>query len=202
MSLEEILGVTGMSVAFLSFLGAIIWREASRKDRGLLPEFKPDKSYIPILLFVDDSLTEEYPQIVDAIEGAINFMNEASGLELFIRPDDFSVSTGEIVPVMRWDLNSCEEGNCHKKAFAFTKFDHTGKPEVVYIVADRIEELDDTELKFGVSHELGHVVGLAHDDFTNSFMYYKVLPKDPEMTVKDKELLHELYGVDSGSSTT
>lgn len=49
-----------------------------------------------------------------------------------------------------------------------------------------------------LTHELGHCLGLAHDDFASSAMYYSVEPDGPvlsrlRITDHDRKLLRDLY---------
>lgn len=194
--------IVSVIVAFAAVVSFSTWKKISSGDKGIIKSYKPDKSTVPIVIFIEESLASLHPGIVPLFEQAVRFINESVGLELFLKPGEFRAKSGEVITVLGWEPSSCEGNSCHEKAFAFTRIDRSGKPEAVYINLEQINNLDDLEVSYGIAHELGHVLGLDHDDFTTSFMYRKVLPKDPEMTSKDKKLLRELYGADNGESVS
>lgn len=181
-----------LSTAFATLVGVVlVWVVLSHKDEGFLKSFKPDKSYLPYCLILDEDMTEQFPQVTLAVSDAAAFINESVGHKMF----EFLElgGQGEIIPVLLWEPESCAEGECHENAFAFTKISTEGKPEAVFIVGDQINELSYEKLLYGVAHELGHVLGLSHDSFTTSFMYPKIIEEFPEMTSKDISRIKEAY---------
>lgn len=196
-------GIVAIVAAILTVGGsvaAVLWKILSRKDRGILEQFTPSPSYVPIVLFLDESLLEEVPHLGDALWQAVRFMNESVGGTLFLNPGEFKVPSGEVIPILAWE--EPEYKTCHENAAAFTRIDPTGKPESIFVLLKNIVDMSEEQLVFAMAHELGHVVGLDHDDFTNSFMFHKVLPNSPEMTDKDRLLLRELYGIQDATDET
>ena len=187
-----------VAVASVLAVIGIVYGLMSRKDRGKLEVAVINPANLPFNLFLDDYFLEEYPQLVEAFQHAILFINDTVGHTLFAPLGQ--LTTGDVIPVMPYDPDECDEASCHEGAFAFTSFD-AGKAEAVYVNVDHIDSKDEVELKFGCAHELGHVLGLDHDDFTNSFMYRKILSREPEMTVKDRLFLRLAYGIDDAHRT-
>lgn len=157
---------------------------------------------IPVVLFVDTRL-QDRPRIIAAIEDAVTFINESVGGTLFLKPGKISENhtSGEVIPVLVWDRGVLGRA-CHYNSPAFTDIDSSkGKPNAIFIDLEKAADLDDSELKFGIAHELGHVIGLEHDDFVNSLMCARKLVKDPEITSKDCEFLRGMYGITDVSGT-
>jgi hypothetical protein len=150
-----------------------------------------DRSRIPFNLFLDETLVEDLPIITEALQLAVSFINESIGHEMFVKVGSFS--PGAIVPVMKFD-SKLVEGQFHEGSFSFVQLNNS---EVVAIYIDVVKAklLDSDMLKFGLAHELGHVIGLDHDEFTRSVMLPKLLDRDVIITERDIDFIRTAYGI-------
>lgn len=162
-----------------------------RKDRGLIIDADGDplrwsKFHIPLLIVVRPdvafwTLTFRY---------AIDLWNERTGIDLFVwggisENEALGVEPGpgiiaiESAPdngsAFHTRLTVAEDGEIRAAPIRVT-----GTPSDVN--ADRI-----------ATHELGHVLGLAHDDYRSSVMFPRAVSDSFEITDKDVETLQEWY---------
>jgi predicted Zn-dependent protease len=74
-------------------------------------------------------------------------------------------------------------------------FDPEGEIESASLYVDRrkIVGLDDYRMKRAAAHELGHVLGLDHDESSWSVMFGKVRGTPFELSKKDRKLLRSAY---------
>lgn len=190
--------MTIVTISLVIFIAAVITMIVrnilSREDRGKLPSIVIDRKNIPFNLFADDSMIEEFPVVKEGLQGAIDFINDSVHHQMFAELGEFSA--GEIIPVMPYDPSDPQGSiSCHEKAFAFVRISN-GKAEALYINTSLLGSLSDDSIKYGIAHELGHILGLDHDDFTSSLMYSKIaIDRDPTITEKDLELIRLTYGL-------
>lgn len=172
----------------------IVYMVVSRKDRTELDQVVIDPNNAPFSIFLEDELKEVFgPSFLEAVEEAIYFINDSVGGELFSKLGTFGA--GDIVPLMAYDQTLCEAGYCNEHAYAFTRI-ADGKAEAIYVDTTS-DTFDPVQMAKALAHELGHVLGLSHDDFVESFMYPKLTTRDTSMTSKDRDFLRKSYGLDA-----
>lgn len=122
------------------------------------------------------------PRYLGLLRDAISSWNRAVGFDLLAWSDApadayvYSVSTGL--------------GRTTRRTLA-------GRPVALVEV---VRGLDDHDALVVFTHELGHVLGLAHDESCQSIMYPQPLVErcvwgEPGITRHDAELLRRIYGV-------
>lgn len=103
---------------------------------------------------------------------AICWIEKEVGLDLFIDDDDIVIGDDCGGPLGTTKLEVFpDDGTILKVRIDINKFD----------------------IKV-ISHEIGHALGLDHDDLENSIMYPRLKDRNMYMTRHDKNLLRKLYG--------
>lgn len=181
--------ITVISIVFVMLSCVLFYFLAkSRADKGMLPQGKDwDRSRIPISLVFD---YEGFRYIITRMKfvyaEALRFYNREVGAIVFNMIDDIgrgglvTIKAGEIDALGRTDLT----------------FDSDGKIKTAFITMDptRISGLSDDVLIGVAAHELGHVLGLDHDEDGGSVMYHKANSLTKlKLTDKDVELLRNTY---------
>jgi len=150
------------------------------------------KSWVPVTILIDEEnfLGEEVPRLREAVKSAARFWNEQTGLKLFAPAGELGY--GAVVPLMRHNPLTMES---HDNAVAYASL--TLGPEgalaraVIYM--DEWENLPSSTLARALKHELGHCLGLAHDENELSVMYGKVSQRIYCVSPADKKFLLETY---------
>lgn len=182
--------------ASVAALGAVLFgvlrAKKAHDSLGLDQITKWRKDWVPITVLVDfdDFLPEEVAKLKDAVRAAAHFWNEQIGVKLFVSP--MEIGTGATIPVMRHDPLTMEE---REGAAAYASLHLKGGELVraaVYM-ADW-ENLPTLVLARTMKHELGHCLGLAHDEAELSVMYGKTSQRIYCVSPLDKEFLREVYG--------
>ncbi len=160
---------------------------------GLNQITKWKKNWVPITVIVneDDFLPEEVARVLDATSKAARFWNEQTGVTLFVPPD--GVGAGVVVPVMRHDPLTMEESNAVAYA-SLTVNRISGSLIGAAVYLSEWENLPSMVLARAMKHELGHCLGLAHDDIEFSVMYGKISQRVYCVSPADKAFLQEVYG--------
>jgi predicted Zn-dependent protease len=91
------------------------------------------------------------------------------------------------------DISLCFEGSL---AFASCT-----NQSVLYVDSFAIKSIDMEVIQYGLMHALGHLLGLAHDDITDNFMYPKFHAKEPTVSERDVEFLKLVYGLKAEGNT-
>jgi len=150
-----------------------------------------DKDWVPISMIISSDFSEEeFAKLDAAIKAAASFWNRESGV-----PGLFAeLSRGALVPIMRHDPLTMDEPSEHACAYASITVDQTGslRRAVIYMVD--WEHLDSLSLARVLKHELGHCLGLAHDEIEYSVMYGKAIKRLYCVSPADKAFLQEVYG--------
>jgi len=157
------------------------------RDKGVMTIAQWDPKRLPFTLIVEETLDGRRPQIREALRWAVSWWNKALDFEVFVPIG--SVGLGDTIPVMTMD----REG----RALALTRHTTNDAGEIlsaaVYVDLDLSAKVNRTELRRGLAHELGHLLGLAHDDVTDSVMYSKATGSEPILTEADRALLITMY---------
>jgi predicted Zn-dependent protease len=193
-------GVFGFGIVGLIAYGVL-------KDRAKRNEPEPcgldgiekwDSNRAPFTI----TLAPDFPNydiVANAITQAILFWQEAvPELELFASFGD--VARGGVVGWMPMDtLIGTPWYEAHKQAFAWAKLTLTedkgiGPNPTVYVATDVVPGLTFLQLWRAIAHELGHVLGLAHDpNIRESIMHPTALSEAPVVTENDRVWLLKIY---------
>lgn len=149
------------------------------------------KEWVPLTLILsDDFLQDEIAKLHEAIKAAARFWNRETGVKLFAAPGD--VGAGAVIPVMPQPIT--ETGHEEAVAYAALTFDKSGALHAAVVYMSNWEHLPTLELNRAMKHELGHCLGLAHDENEFSVMFGKVSQRVYCVSNPDKEFLKEVYG--------
>lgn len=114
---------------------------------------------VPVSVTIDDSVDDR-----EAVRYAVNFWNQQMGYKLFVISDGL----GDVI------VRVGTESRCDRAAAcAYHEYDGDG---TLRGYADVVRVHSSTEAYYAIAHELGHLLGLAHDPGDNmSIMYRSVL---------------------------
>lgn len=186
------LGVFGAIVVGLLVYGLVT------RDKCALPGITVfDRGRLPLHLLVDHSFGLRFRQ---ALTEAVELLNGRLGATWVVYPG----ATGEggsLVPVDPY--NGGAEDSKHRKAFAYAHLLVTEAGNAIAAAAVRVNtkrydlnDLSITELRNALAHELGHCLGLAHDDLADSIMHPNArvgMSMDATLTDNDVEFLRDAY---------
>jgi hypothetical protein len=172
-------------LAVVLVLGAVSYGLSTREDGKTLPTVSkgwPQKIF-PLNIYTETEF--------DSVKQAAIFWNRSIGKALFSVVDDSMADTAHQLVLVGTSDN---ESHPHGAAWTDVK---ASQGRILYAqvnLSPRFEFLTDEQKFRAMAHELGHVLGLGHDDFAESVMYSKVQsPYEPIVTAKDKALLKQLY---------
>lgn len=179
-SFTKALLALGAGLAGIGALTIVIL--ATQRDNGLIEEggcpVAWKRGNIPIFIALDPTAADWEKPLKEALE----FWSDARpGLFLYGGVMDQTETSGSIVGVVATSgapnsLTRLGVNNCVING---------GVVEV------RMEEKNQRRV---ITHELGHVLGLAHDDQKASVMYPASVPGEFHVTKKDLALLQATYG--------
>lgn len=178
------LGIVVLFVVTIAFLAA-----EPKKDRGALQQVTTfNREWTPITLVIDEEgLASTLPRLRFGINQAISFWNDGLGFTVFMKLGD--ISEGAVVPVIGLE----KTGQALASARLTVGKDGAIKAAFVEIDEGKLYSLKDTEMVRVLCHELGHVLGLDHDESPSSVMYGRASIASYRITDKDKELLTTAY---------
>ncbi len=173
------------------FLGSVVALARSNPDSGTLPDLPPwANGSKPFMLIIAGDITTA--ELVRACERAMQFWGEhVPGMWL----NYGNAGLGATVSLMSCDtLHPPLRDRCG--GFGHTQFtiqENHILSAAIYVDATLIGKMTELQLWRAIAHELGHVVGLAHDDLRRSVMYHKALDQQPTVTAQDRNLLQGIY---------
>jgi hypothetical protein len=185
--------VIGSILAIGAIVYGVVRARRASEALGMAQIRKWKKGWVPITLLIDsgDFHQDEVPKLIDAVKSAARFWNEQTGIKLFASPAE--VGTGATIPVMRHDPLTMDP---HENAVAYASLavnlNGTLTRAAVYMV--NWENLPSIELARAMKHELGHCLGLAHDENDLSVMYGQNSRSIYCVSPADKAFLREVYG--------
>jgi predicted Zn-dependent protease len=187
-------------VVFVLAGGGVLWGVLTHKEPGFMEvcwqhgqavytnceqtlPLKWSKSQLPLTYYID--FDRHHKVYVESVTGAAKSWNQEIGVEVFKRVE----KREDAKVVVKWGSVSGNAGG-----HTSHRGDDSGpkSAEVVLVDASDVRAV----YRFAM-HELGHVLGLAHDDFESSVMY-AVAPDQTGPYLKfilpsdhDKKLLQE-----------
>ncbi|MCP4549497.1 MAG: matrixin family metalloprotease [bacterium] len=175
----------GGGAIFLALIGAVIYAVVRNQDRGLMVvDGKPiawHRGSIPIAIYVHQGVAAEWMQTLFAVVGEFG---------VFMRPE------------RTWDglrVDPAPRGSImFEQAPVQNPSTHLRHPDGEIISANTMfppaERFAADQRNKIVLHELGHALGLDHDDSTSSIMHPQLSDCAQALTESDRELLRRLYG--------
>lgn len=158
-----------------------------------------DRKKTPINIYFDADTLDRVPSLRESFEQAAQIINEASQLTL-VNVCQFGLGENVIVTGQSGhpfvvDLNKERLTRCIDNIFTLVHR-RGGQPCMILIDKAIVAQAPPRLYIREAGHMLGHLLGLDHDSFTNSLMYYGYLSDEPELMENDLDFLRFVYGRD------
>jgi len=165
--------------------GLVAYGVVTHKEAGFTPggSSRWERPDFPLTIFVADQDEKWDDENREALHGAVGTINFRLGFPAFKvvgtdRPDP-KISMQLQVPYEEGKMETSGLATCKK---GWCKVEICNVPTV-------------TEMTLAIRHELGHVLGLAHDDFEDSLMFGGELNSDQQyrLTDYDRSIIRARY---------
>jgi hypothetical protein len=164
---------------------AVVYGVLTHQEAGFTPggSTRWERPDFPLTIFVADQDEKWDDENSEALHSAVGTINFRLGFPAFRvvgtdRPDP-KISMQLQVPYEKGKMETSGLATCEK---GWCKVQICNVPTV-------------TEMTLAIRHELGHVLGLAHDDFEDSLMYGGELNADQQyrLTDYDRSIIRARY---------
>ena len=186
------LGIGIVGIVAAGVIALIAYGLVTRDKYALSDITEFDRGRIPLHLLVDHKFNSRFR---DAVVEAAEFWNTAIGTTWFVAPDVVGEG-GSLIAIDPYN-----DDTNHGRAFAYTHLALTENKKGIAGASIRINtkrydlhDLSITVLCNAIAHELGHTLGLAHDDISDSIMYGKARADGAMVMESDITFLREAYG--------
>lgn len=180
-----IIGAVLMGVAITVVIVLVV----GVRDEGMLPDLPRWRTGAkPFALVLDEALL--IGRVQAAVCSAVAFW-EAALPGVILPLGEMGDGDNEVVPIMPM-LKLEDERVLAGRPFGYTRLTIRERElwsAAIYLDTARIADLTDLQLWRAIAHELGHVLGLAHDYARESVMWPKTLDEPPVVTLNDRALL-------------
>lgn len=190
--------ILGLTVVGMVAIGIAATLRRRKDDKGFLEGLRAwDPEALPFIVMLDVDIPPAR-SLELAIEEAVKFWrSQVPEVELFKKYNDLD-GGGKMISIMPLSKLAEPEGKeCCSDRFGYANLmlkDGRLWSAGVYIDTDRMRELSHEALTRAIAHELGHCLGLAHDNIPHSVMWPKVPSNEaPIVTENDRTALIALY---------
>jgi hypothetical protein len=186
--------VFGAAVLALLIYGIVTHKtRALEGDAGTLDELKFAPDWVPLTLIIDTELSELEDHVIGAVKIAAAWWEEETGRRYFVPPGELELQ-GHVVPILEAPEGAEEEHSENAVAYVDPRINHDGflASAAVYLLPSWRGRTTE-QLAQIFKHELGHCLGLAHDEDARSIMYGTLGSRGQFVSPNDMATLLELY---------
>lgn len=169
--------------------------EEAANERGFLKDLKFRSSWPPLSLIVDGDLLIVEDRLMEAVTKAAAWWEEQTGKRYFVPPGEL-VDGGHVVVIMPSPVDDMTHDPNHTYAYVWpwiTKDGYVASMSVRLLLG--WEDASDEVMINAMKHELGHLLGLAHDEYIESIMFKTASARESFVSEHDKMLLKKTYDV-------